>query len=101
VIFGVLHVFFRDVGQFVGILLQFWFWFTPIVYPINILPDWAQRIVKLNPLAWIADAYQRILVYGQWPHWGELVPVLLASIALCVFGMRLFARRVGEIVDEL
>ena len=101
VIFGVLHVFFRDVGHFVGILLQFWFWFTPIVYPVNILPEWAQRIVRLNPLTWLADAYQRILVYGRWPDWGELLPVLLVAIALCAFGMRLFSRRVGEIVDEL
>ena len=30
---GVLNVFFRDVGQFFGIFLQFWFWLTPIVYP--------------------------------------------------------------------
>ena len=101
VIFGVLHVFFRDVGQFVGILLQFWFWFTPIVYPITILPEWAQRIMRLNPLTWLADAYQGILVYGRWPDWTQLAPVLLLAIALCVFGVRLFARRVGEIVDEL
>ncbi|MGC6739044.1 O9 family O-antigen export ABC transporter permease subunit, partial [Escherichia coli] len=30
IILGVLNVFVRDVGQFVNILLQFWFWFTPI-----------------------------------------------------------------------
>jgi lipopolysaccharide transport system permease protein len=35
---GVLNVFFRDVGQFVNILLQFWFWFTPIVYSTATLP---------------------------------------------------------------
>jgi lipopolysaccharide transport system permease protein len=29
----VLNVFFRDVGQFFGIFVQFWFWLTPIVYP--------------------------------------------------------------------
>ncbi|MDT1893076.1 ABC transporter permease, partial [Acinetobacter baumannii] len=32
-IVGVLNVFFRDVGQFVTIAMQFWFWLTPIVYP--------------------------------------------------------------------
>ncbi|MBS4162552.1 ABC transporter permease, partial [Klebsiella pneumoniae] len=31
-ILGVMNVFFRDVGQLVGVALQFWFWFTPIVY---------------------------------------------------------------------
>lgn len=101
VIFGVLHVFFRDVGQFVGILLQFWFWFTPIVYPITILPEWAQRIMRLNPLTWLADAYQGILLYNRWPDWVQLAPVVLLAIGLCAFGMRLFARRGGEIVDEL
>lgn len=35
---GVLNVFFRDVGQMFGICLQFWFWLTPIVYPLSILP---------------------------------------------------------------
>lgn len=42
---GVLNVFFRDVGQFFGIFMQFWFWLTPIVYPATILP------MKLN-LSW-------------------------------------------------
>ena len=37
-ILGVLNVFFRDVGQLFGILLQFWFWLTPIVYPASIIP---------------------------------------------------------------
>src|SRR4029453_13980196 len=32
---GVTNVFFRDVGQAVGVALQFWFWLTPIVYPIS------------------------------------------------------------------
>ncbi|MCV5179319.1 O8 family O-antigen export ABC transporter permease subunit, partial [Escherichia coli] len=34
-ILGVMNVFFRDVGQLVGVALQFWFWFTPIVYVLN------------------------------------------------------------------
>jgi lipopolysaccharide transport system permease protein len=101
VIFGVLHVFFRDVGHFVGILLQFWFWFTPIVYPITILPEWAQRVMRMNPLTWVADAYQRILVYNQWPQWRSLAVVLVLAILLCAFAMRLFSRRSGEMVDEL
>lgn len=41
-ILGVMNVFFRDVGQLVGVALQFWFWFTPIVYVLNSLPAWAK-----------------------------------------------------------
>src|SRR5512133_1564100 len=39
---GVLNVFFRDVGQFFTIFMQFWFWLTPIVYPASILPKGVQ-----------------------------------------------------------
>jgi len=39
IIVGVLNVFFRDVGQFFAVLLQFWFWFTPVVYPTSIRPE--------------------------------------------------------------
>jgi len=101
VIIGVLNVFFRDVGNFIGIFLQFWFWFTPIVYPMSILPEWAQKVVSLNPLTWLAVSYQRILVYGQWPAWGDLAGVALLALALCALGMQLFSRRSGEMVDEL
>ena len=101
VVFGVLHVFFRDVGQFVTILMQFWFWFTPIVYPLSALPEWAQRIMRWNPLTWLAESYQRILVHGQWPEWPQVLAVALLASLVCAFGVRLFARRAGEMVDEL
>jgi lipopolysaccharide transport system permease protein len=98
---GLLNVFFRDVGQLAGIGLQFWFWLTPIIYPLSVLPEWAQRLMQLNPMYWLARAYQTILVRGQWPDWGSLLPVALLALFLCWFGMRLFRRRSGEIVDEL
>lgn len=101
IIVGVLNVFFRDVGQFFGVLLQFWFWFTPVVYPSSILPPAVRPYLNLNPMVPLVTAYQDILVHGSWPQWSNLLlPAVLAAL-LCVFGMRLFRKRVGEIVDEL
>ena len=48
---GVLNVFFRDVGQLYGVILQFWFWLTPIVYPASILPETMQKLMFYNPIA--------------------------------------------------
>ncbi len=101
IVLGVMNVFFRDVGQFTGILLQFWFWFTPIVYPRSILPDAAQRFIDLNPMVPLITAYQNIFVYGQWPDWQTLWPITLLSMVLCLLAMRLFRKRSGEMVDEL
>lgn len=98
---GMLNVFFRDVGQFFGIFLTFWFWLTPIVYPMSILPDSALAYMRLNPMYRLIAGYQDILVYQRWPNWYSLWPVLALALALCAYGLYLFRRRAGEMVDEL
>ncbi len=100
-IIGVLNVFFRDIGQFFTIFIQFWFWFTPIVYPASILPDGIRDMLVFNPMASIIAAYQGILVSGQMPQWSTLVPALVLALFMCMLGMRLFRKRSGEMVDEL
>ncbi|MHC8346928.1 ABC transporter permease [Pseudomonas sp. RT6P73] len=100
-ILGVLNVFFRDVGQLFGICLQFWFWLTPIVYPMSILPDWVQRLLQLNPLTNLIVSYQNMFLYGQWPVWSSLLPIFVTGVVFCLIGLRLFRQRVGEMVDEL
>jgi lipopolysaccharide transport system permease protein len=98
---GVLNVFFRDVGQFFGIVLQFWFWLTPIVYSVTILPERFQPFMSLNPMAPLIAAYQTILVSGQWPNWHTLWPVSVLALLLCALGFHLFRKHAGEMVDEL
>lgn len=98
---GILNVFFRDVGQFFTIALQFWFWLTPVVYPANILPERLQPWLRLNPMTPVIVAMHEIFVYSRWPDWTSLVPVLLLALLLCAWGWRLFRRHSGELVDEL
>lgn len=100
-VLGVLNVFFRDVGQFFSIFVQFWFWFTPIVYTPAILPEGARGVLAFNPMAHLIAAYQNILVSGTAPHWSSLLPAAVIALLLCAFGMRLFRKRAGEMVDEL
>lgn len=98
---GVLNVFFRDVGQAFGILLQFWFWLTPIVYPASILPESVRPLLVLNPLASVMVALQGILAAGQWPNWGSLMPPALLGLALCALGLHLYRKHAADMVDEL
>ncbi|WP_301549455.1 ABC transporter permease [Duganella sp. BJB1802] len=100
-VLGVLNVFFRDVGQFFTIVLQFWFWFTPIVYPAATLPAPVRALLVWNPMAAVIGAYQQILVNGQAPQWGSLLPVAVAGLLCCALGLQLFRKRAGEMVDEL
>lgn len=98
---GILNVFFRDVGQFFGVVLQFWFWLTPITYPVEILPEYARQLIVFNPMMSLIGAFHTIIVNGQWPDWASLWPVSLLALLLCAWAMRLFRNNVGEIVDEL
>lgn len=98
---GVLNVFFRDVGQFYGIFITFWFWLTPIVYPLAILPERLQPFMDLNPLFHLMAAVQGVLVNSQWPQWQDLWYPLVLGILLCLLGLRVFRKRAGEMVDEL
>lgn len=98
---GVLNVFFRDVGQLFNVVLQFWFWLTPIIYPITILPERMQALMVYNPMAGLTAGYQAVLVKGQWPEWQELWLVTMLTMLLFVLGYRLFRKHAGEMVDEL
>ena len=98
---GTLNVFFRDIGHFIGIVLQFWFWLTPIVYPITILPDKIQNIIQLNPMTQIVTAYQQIILYNLWPSWDRLQLHIVGALVAVIAGSLIFIRLSGEIVDEL
>ncbi|MBY0239473.1 MAG: ABC transporter permease [Burkholderiaceae bacterium] len=100
-VLGVLNVFFRDVGQFFTIFLQFWFWLTPIVYPSSIIPDGLRDAMAYNPMAAPIKACQDILVTGAAPQWTSLAGPFALALLLCALGLYLFRRRAGEMVDEL
>lgn len=100
-VLGTLNVFFRDIGHFFGIFLTFWFWFTPIVYPISIIPSALHWVLAINPLFHVMTAIQDVLVKGQWPAWEWLlIPLAVASL-LAVLGYRLFQRVHTDLVDSL
>ena len=101
IILGVMNVFVRDIEQFINILLQFWFWFTPIVYVSKTLPEAVRGLLKLNPMTNIIMSYQSIFLYHNSPDWKGLIPVTVISLILIVLGWRMFKKHSADIVDEL
>ncbi|MEO8248718.1 MAG: ABC transporter permease [Burkholderiales bacterium] len=101
VFLGTLNVFFRDVGQLTGVVLQFWFWLTPIIYTFAALPENVRGWIALNPLLPLFAAYQTVFLDQSVPDFSALVPLAVATLALLLLGAGFFLARVGELVDEL
>jgi len=100
-ILGVMNVFVRDIGQAFTVILQVWFWFTPIVYPINIIPESYRHLMQLNPMYPIVDAYHQILVYNQAPQLQSITIITVIACVLALIGLLLFRRANAEMVDVL
>lgn len=101
VLLGTLNVFLRDIGQAVVIVLQFWFWLTPIVYPEKALPEFAHEWLRLNPAAPLITGMHDIFVDARMPDWSTLAfPIACAAVALLLAALA-FASYRGELVDEL
>lgn len=101
ILLGTANVFFRDLGAAVPILLQFWFWLTPIVYPIATVPDFVKGWLALNPLAPLIGALQDIFTQGRAPAWSALIGPLVVAVLACVAGAAAFRSQADNIVDEL
>lgn len=99
---GVINVFFRDVAHAVGVGLQFWFWLTPIVYPVSAVPEIVRKLmVAWNPMYPLITGYQRVIVEHQWPVWGDLGLVTAVATVVAVISDTAFRHLAGAMVDEL
>lgn len=98
---GTLNVFFRDIGQVMQVVLQLWFWVTPIIYMKSILPKDFARVVDFNPLVPLVTAYQDVLVFGRTPDIGSLGWTALLSGTLMLLALVVFRRSSHEMVDVL
>lgn len=101
IILGVFNVFSRDVAQVVGIVLQIWFWLTPIVYPYNIIPQKLQAYVNINPFTPLARLYQDALLYNRITDLNFLIVPVLISASLFMLALLLFRCANHELVDAL
>jgi len=98
---GVLNIFVRDVGQIVTIILQMWFWFTPVVYPPTIIPEQYRHLLDFNPIYPIVNGYQSIIVYGGRPEIEGLLGTIIIGFFSLIVGFFLFRRASEEMVDVL
>lgn len=99
--FGILNVFIRDIGQVMNIVLQFWFWLTPIVYMMSIVPEKYHWLFMYNPMTGITMGYQNILLYDKAPELSMLIYPTIITFVFLVLSMIIFKKANEEMADVL
>ena len=94
-------VYFRDLQHFIGVLLQLFFYATPIVYSIETIPESFRWILKYNPMTYVIEGYRSIFYYQQMPDIKMLGVILLIGIVLIVIGYMIFNKLQKKFAEEL
>ncbi len=100
-ILGMMSVFIRDLTQVTPILMQLIFWATPIVYPLEIIPERLQMLLLYNPLYPFIRAYQQLFLQHMAPNAQQLFFCILFPMVLLGFSYFVFRRASPEMADVL
>ncbi len=97
-----LTVFLRDIPQTLTVVLNLWFYLTPIVYPETIIPAQIRPwVFWLNPMAAIAENYRDAILRGEMQHWREWGIALIVSFAVLLAGLWCYRRLRPAFADVL
>lgn len=97
-ILSVMVVYFRDVEYLYGVFLSIFMYASPIMYPISIVPDWAQKIIAINPLTSYVDIFRQCVMYGTWPSIELHGICILCSLLAFLCGVIVFGRHENEFI---
>jgi len=106
-----VNVFYRDTGVIMSVVLQAWFFLTPVFYPIDILPT--QRLIAglslnihrltyiLNPMASIIASYRVVLYHGAPPAVDFMARTFVSALAVLALGYLVFSHYSGVFGEEV
>jgi ABC-type polysaccharide/polyol phosphate export permease len=87
---------FVDVRDTYLVLLQPWFFLTPILYPREIVPERFQALVKFNPMTYLVEVFRAPLYDGWLPGWKTLLFSSVAAAVSLVVGWWFYASRIDD-----
>jgi ABC-type polysaccharide/polyol phosphate export permease len=83
---------FQDIVQIYTVLLQAWFYLTPIIYPLEALPERYRGLVFANPVTYLVEAFRAPIYSGTLPSEAIMVGATVSSLGMLVVGLLVFER---------
>ena len=85
-----LGVYIRDVAQVTMVITQALMFFSPVLYPLDKLPEWATKLIMLNPISFIVEQGRLVMINGVLPNFMGLIIYTVVSGLVCWLGLRFF-----------
>lgn len=92
---------FRDMQHLYGVIMTAWLYLTPIIYPIDMLPNWVAQIVARNPLTLFVEMMRDCVLYGQVPSSMLHFKCFLYAFVALGLGALLFKKKQDTFVLKL
>ena len=99
VIFSLFTPFFKDMKEVVPIIIQLWFWMTPIIYMKSMIEHKYPFLLIYNPFYYFVEIYQNIFLYSKAPSLHSIVVILFESFVVLVVAGYLYKKMVPTIKD--
>lgn len=96
-----LNVYFRDLQHIMGIVVMAWQFLTPIMYPMDLVPEEMKWILKINPMTNIIGCYRSILYLGQVPQLNSMLTAIVLGIFLFGIGWFSFNKLQKHFIEVL
>jgi len=111
---SVANVYFRDTQYFVSLLLQVWFYLTPIIYPVSLVkaqsdeiggiagsPVTVEGLYALNPMVHFTAVFRELLYDNRWPSVGPLLVCVGWAVGTFILGLLVFRRNEKGLAEAL
>ena len=100
-VFSVVNVFFRDLQYVIGIVMQAWFFLTPVMYKINGVSPKTAEIINLNPVVHFINLFREPLYFNRMPNFDIIATCIIYSFISLIIGITIYHKFKNKIIYRL
>jgi len=98
---GSLNIVYRDVNTALPLLMQAWFFLSPVVYSERMIPEKWQFLYAMNPMSEVVRGFRSALLHTQYEIGMKFYIAISVSLILFISGMVIFQRLESSLVDYM
>jgi lipopolysaccharide transport system permease protein len=91
--------FFKDLKEAVPIIVQLWFWMTPIIYTKELIEGKYPLLLLYNPFYQFVKLYQDVFLHAKAPDLSSLMVILIMTLSSLLIATYLYKKMIGTLKD--